>query len=138
MNLYIDIGTRYIPNIKTCSVYHWNQNRNKAEKMQFIAVEVFIYLFIWLQTLFVCVKDRTCLRMAILAYCFSICGSIFDALFSLLFKKLILECDTIWQSLRKFLWAVWSVTIFPHMDKEETFFLENYILIWSEFFIPFH
>ena len=31
MNLYIDIGTRYIQNMKTCSVYHWNQNRNKAE-----------------------------------------------------------------------------------------------------------
>ena len=26
-----------------------------------------------------------------------------------------------WQSIRKFLWAVWSVSIFLHMDKEETF-----------------
>ena len=25
MNLYIDIGSRYIPNMKTCSVYHWHQ-----------------------------------------------------------------------------------------------------------------
>ena len=71
--------------------------------------------------MFLCVKDRTCLRMAIPAYCFSIFGSIFGALFCLLIKKLILECDTIWQSMRKFLWAVWSVSTFPHMDKEETF-----------------
>ena len=25
------IGNRYISNMKTCSEYHWNQNRNKAE-----------------------------------------------------------------------------------------------------------
>ena len=73
------------------------------------------------KALFVCLKDRTCLRMAILAYCFSIFGSIFGALFCLLIKKLILECDTIWQSMRKFLQAVWSVSTIPHMDKEETF-----------------
>ena len=70
---------------------------------------------------FACVKDRTCLRMEIPAYCFNIFGSIFGALFCLLIKKLILGCDTIWQSMRKFLWAVWSVSTFPHMDKEETF-----------------
>ena len=64
--------------------------------------------------MFVCVKDRTCLRMAIPAYCFSIFGSIFGALFCLLIKKLILECDTIWQSMRKFLQAVWSVSTFSH------------------------
>ena len=29
--LYIDIGPRYVPNLKMCSVYHWNHNRNKAE-----------------------------------------------------------------------------------------------------------
>ena len=71
--------------------------------------------------MFVCVKDRTCLRMAIRAYCFCIFGSIFGALFCLLIKKLILECDTIWQSMRKILRAVWRVSTFPHMDKEETF-----------------
>ena len=48
----------------------------------------------------VCVKDRTCLRMAIPAYCFSMFGSIFGALFCLFTKKLILECDCIWQSMR--------------------------------------
>ena len=73
------------------------------------------------KALFVCVKDRTCLRIAIPAYCLSISGSIFGALYYLLIKKLILGCDTIWQSMRKFLWAVWSVSTFPHMDKEETF-----------------
>ena len=67
--------------------------------MQFIAVEVFICLFDC-KALFVCVKDRTCLRMAIPAYCFSIFGSSFGALFCLLIKKLMLECDTISQSMR--------------------------------------
>ena len=72
--------------------------------------------------MFVCVKDRKCLRTAIPVYCFSIFGSIFGAFFCLLIKMLILECDTIWQRMRKFLWAVWRVSTFPHMGKEETFF----------------
>ena len=59
--------------------------------MQLIAVEVFIYCLFDYKALFVCVKDRTCLRLAIPAYCFSI----FGALFCLLIKKLTLECDTI-------------------------------------------
>ena len=29
--LFIDIGTRYIPNMKTCLAYQWNQNRSMAE-----------------------------------------------------------------------------------------------------------
>ena len=85
--------------------------------MQFIAVEAFICLFDF-KSLFVCVKDRICLRMAIPDYCFSIFGSIFGVLLYLFIKKFILGCDTIWQSMRKFLWAVGSVSIFPHMDKE--------------------
>ena len=32
LNLYIDIGTRYIPKMKKFSVYYWNQPRNNAEK----------------------------------------------------------------------------------------------------------
>ena len=71
--------------------------------------------------LFVCVKNRTCLRMAIPAYCFNIFGSSFGVLFYLLIKKLILECKSIWQSMRKFLWAVWRVSTYPHMEKEEGF-----------------
>ena len=59
--------------------------------------------------------------MSMAAYCFSIFGSIFGALFSLLTKKLILGCDTIWQSMRKFPGAVWIVSTLPDMDKEETF-----------------
>ena len=47
-----------------------------------------------------CVKDRACLKMAMPAYCFSIFESILGALFCLLIKMLILECDTIWQSMR--------------------------------------
>ena len=31
MNLYIDIGSRYIPNMKTCSVYNWHQKWNNGE-----------------------------------------------------------------------------------------------------------
>ena len=87
--------------------------------------------------MFVCVKDRTCLRMAIPAYCFSIFGSIFGALFCLLIKKLILEYDIIWQSMRKFLQAVWSVSTFPHMDKETFLFWKLRIdMVWI--FVPFH
>ena len=91
--------------------------------------------------MFLCVKDRTCLRTAIAAYCFSIFGSIFAALFFLLIKKLILECDNIWQSMRKFLWAVWSVITFAHMDKKETFLswklhINNGLNFWYLFIRP--
>ena len=122
MNLYIDIGTRYISNMKTCSIYHWNQNRNKAENKFSLLQLRYLYICLFgYKALFVCVKDRTCLRVAIPAYCFSIFGSIFDALFCLLIKRFILGCDTIWKSMGKFLWAAWSVSTLPHMDKEETF-----------------
>ena len=56
--------------------------------MQFIAIEVFIYLF----TAFifnydaVCVKDRACLKIAIPAYCINIFGSILGGLFCLFIK----------------------------------------------------
>ena len=46
-------------------------------------------------------------------------GSIFGALFCLPIKMFILGCDTIWQSMRKFLWAVGNVGTFSHMGKEE-------------------
>ena len=78
--------------------------------MQLIEVEVFIYLFTVFifnsKALFVCVKDRVCLKVAIPAYCFTIFGSIFGVLFCLLIKKLILGSKTIWQSMRKFPCAV--------------------------------
>ena len=73
------------------------------------------------KALIVCVDDRTCLRMAIRTYCFSIFGSICGAFFCLHIKRLILGCDSIWQSMRKFPWAVWVFSTFPDMDKEETF-----------------
>ena len=63
------------------------------------------------------------------------CSSV---LFCLLIKKLILECITIWQNMKKFPCTVWSVSTFPHLDKNETFFLENCRLVWSEFFRPIH
>ena len=73
----------------------------------------------------VCVKERTCLRIAISVNCFNIFGSIFGLLFSLLIKKLMLGSKTIWQSMRKFPCAIWSVRVFPHMDKEEIFFSQK-------------
>ena len=100
--------------------------------MQFIAVEVFICLFDY-KALFLCLTDRTCLKMAIPSYCFSIFGSIFAALLSLLIKKFMLGCETIWQSMSKFLWAVWSVSTLLHMDKEEAFlsWKLHIAMIWS-------
>ena len=105
----------------------------------------FFCLFIFdYKARFVCVKCKTCLRIAILAYCFNIFGSIFGVLFCLHIKKLILGCKSIWQSMRKFPCAVWRVSIFPHTDKKETFFflkteywsglnfLDNYFLIRPE------
>ena len=83
-------------NMEICSVYQWNQNWNKAENK--CSALHYRYLFIGLfdyKALFVCGKETACLRMAIPAYCFSICGSIFGALFCLLIKRLILGCETI-------------------------------------------
>ena len=92
--------------MKTCSVYHWNQSRNEAEKNA-VHCSRGIYLSVYLVVkLCLLVQKRTCLRMAIPAYYFNIFGSIFGALFYLLIKKFILKCDTIWQSMRKFLQAV--------------------------------
>ena len=81
LNLYIDIGIRYIPNMKTCSVYHQNQNRNKAEnkcsslQQRYLSICLFDY-----KVFFVSKKDRKCLRTTIPAYCFIIFGSNFGAL----------------------------------------------------------
>ena len=50
--------------------------------MQFIALEVFVNLFIFdCKALFDCVKDRTYIRIAIPAYYFNIFGSVFGVLF---------------------------------------------------------
>ena len=134
LSLHIDIGTRCIPNMKTCSVYHWNQNRNKVEnKCSHYSRGIYLSVYLTIKLcFFVCLKDKTCLRMAIPAYCFSIFESIFGVLFCLLIQKLILGCETIWQSMRKFLWAVWSVSIFLDMNKEEKFlFWKLYIgMVW--------
>ena len=74
--------------MKTCSVYHWNQNRNKVENKCSSLQQT--YLFICLfdhKAFFVCAKDRACLRMAIPAYCFSIFGSILVPYFVYLLKR---------------------------------------------------
>ena len=117
--------------------------------MQFIAVEVFIYLFrifvFSYKTLFVCVKDRPCLKIAILAYRFNIFGSVFGVLFCLLVKELILEVKAS-EKHEKFPCALWSLKTFPHMNKEVNFFflktaqsyglifLDNYLFIRLENF----
>ena len=133
----IDIGTRHIPNMKTCSVY-WYQNRksqriNAVDRSRGIYISVYSIIFNS-KAQFVCVKDRVCLKVAIPAYCFTIFGSMFGVLFCLLIKKLILGSKTIWQSLRKFPCAVWSVRTFLNLDKEETFFPRNCTLVWSDSF----
>ena len=86
---------------ENCSVYLWNQNRNKIESecSSLRQSYLFICLFDY-KALFVCVKDGTCIRMEITAYCFNIFGSVFGALFCLLMKKLILGCETIRKSMR--------------------------------------
>ena len=110
LNLYINIGTMYKPNIKTCSVYYWNQNRNNIEnKWDSLQLRyLFICLFIFdYKALFVCVKDRVCIRIAIPAYCFNIFGSMFGVLFCLLIKKLILDVkpsDKVWESFHVQFW----------------------------------
>ena len=80
---------------------------------------VFIFNY---NVLFIRVKDRASQKITIPAYCFNIFGSIFGVFFCLLIKKSILGSKTIWQSMRKFPYAVWSVMTFPHMDNDETFF----------------
>ena len=49
--LYIDIGTRYIPSVKTY-FYHWNQNTNKTDnkcsslQRRYLVIYVYLYLII--------------------------------------------------------------------------------------------
>ena len=53
-----------------------SEQKQARQYMQFIIVEVFVCLSIFnYKALFVCVKDRTCLKIAIPAYCFNIFGS---------------------------------------------------------------
>ena len=110
--------------------------------MQFIAKT---YLFICLfdcKALFVCIKDRTCPRIAIPVYCFNIFGSIFGVLFCLLIKKLILGCKTVWQIMRQIISFYEQFEVWEHFliwIKKKHFFLENCTAVWSEFFEkPFH
>ena len=119
-----------------------SQRINAVHSNRGISLSVYLYLIIKFSSVFFYLKDRTCLRIAIPIYCFNIFGSIFCVLFCLLIKKLILGCKTIWQSMRKFPYPVWSVSTFPHMDKEETFFswrlhigivwiFQNFLVIFS-------
>ena len=75
------------------------------------------------------VKERTCLRIAIPAYCFVV-----GALFCVLIKNLIIWSKTTWQTMKEYPWAVWSVRTLLVRTKKKHFFLENSTLVWSEFF----
>ena len=77
--------------MKTCSVYHWNQNRSKADNKCSSLQQRYLFICLFdYKALFVCVKDKTCLRTGIPSYCLKIFGAIFGVLFCLLSKKLIL------------------------------------------------
>ena len=118
----LDIGTRYIAKMKSCSVYYWNQNKSKVESsLQWRYLFICLFIFDY-RALFVCTKNRACLGIAIPAYFFNIFASIFGVFFCLLIKKLILRSKTIWQSMKEFPCAVWSVATFSHMNKEKIFF----------------
>ena len=105
LNLHIDIGTKYITNMKISSVIIGI----RAETRQGINAVHYsggMYLFTCLfmfdhRALFVYVKDRTCLRIAKPAYSFNISRSILCVLFCLLIRKLVLGSKTICQSMRK-------------------------------------
>ena len=90
MHLYIDIGTRYTSKLVQYIIGIRTEARQKVNAVH-CSRGIYLCLFDC-KALFVCVKGRTYLRMAIPAYCFSIFGSIFGALFCLLIKKLILQC----------------------------------------------
>ena len=105
-----------------------SKQKQGREQMKFMTVEVFIYLFLFIfifdyRARFVCVKDRTWLRIEKPVSCFNIWESLFGTLFFLFDRKLTLESKIIWQSMRKFPCTVWRVGTFPHMDKEETSFI---------------
>ena len=73
--------------MKTCSVYCWNQKENNAKNKCSSLQQgyLFICLFIFdYKALYVSVKEKPCLKIAIAAYCF-----IFGGLFYLFIKKLI-------------------------------------------------
>ena len=144
--IYIDIGTRYhIPNMKTCLVYHWNQNRKKPEhKCSSLQQR---YLFIGLfdfKTLLVCVKYSAYLRTAIPAYCFNTVGSIFGVLFCLLIKHLILGCKTLttYEKVSMSRWMKFEYISLYRQRRNISFlktahwylqnFLDNYLLIRPE------
>ena len=61
--------------MKTCSAYHWNRIGTET-RQRINAVHcgrgIYLSLIYLIIKLFVCIKDRTWLRMAIPAYCFNI------------------------------------------------------------------
>ena len=48
LELYIDIGTRYIPDKNLFSISLESEQKQGREYMQFMAEEVFIYLFMFI------------------------------------------------------------------------------------------
>ena len=121
LNLYLDTGTRYIPSMKSCSTIGIRTETSQRINAVYCSRGIYLCIFNY-KSLFLCVKDRASLKVSIPAYCFNFFGSIFGVFFFLLIIKWILGSKTIWQSMRKFLCAVWIVRTSSHMDKEERFF----------------
>ena len=70
LDLYIDIGTRYIPNMKLFSIAleaEQNKAENKCSSLQQRYVLPRLFKFDY-KGLFVCIKDKKCPRIAIPAY----------------------------------------------------------------------
>ena len=87
----------------------------------------------------VCVKDRTCLRMAIPTYCLCIFGSIFGDLYFLLIKKV--NIIRVWHYLTKYekvsMSSLKCECISSYGQRKLFLFWKLYIgMVWI--FIPFH
>ena len=83
--------------MKTCSVCHWNQNKQGRGPLQFITLEIFIYLPVYLyRTVELCLLVKeTAIEKQYQPTALTFFGSVFGVLFCLLIRKLILGSKTI-------------------------------------------
>ena len=99
--------------------------------MQFIAVELFIYLlFIWSYSSVCLCKKQDIAKNGNTSLLLQHFGSNIGILFCLHIEKLILGCKTIWESFYE-QFEVW--VHFLIWTKKKHFFHENCTLVWSEF-----
>ena len=147
------------------SIYRYcNQINNKHENLFSISLEseqkhkaenkcnslqsrcLFICLFIFdYKALLVCVKNRTCLRIAIPAYCFNIFGSVFGILFVYFLRSWYWEVKPsgkVRESFLRVYFDVWGHFLIWTKKKKfffwklhigmVYFFLDNYLFIRPE------